>query len=99
MGVGAITVTLWPEAISGRFETDTVIFWADNCTGQNKNWTLYTVLCRCVNQNWSPQSITTKYFERGHTFMCADNDHGSIGRKMKKCPKICTFQDFIDVCD
>ncbi|XP_038074870.1 uncharacterized protein LOC119742772 [Patiria miniata] len=52
-------VILWHEAISGRLgvdvastnikcvnlcETDIVIFWADNCTGQNKNWALYTVL-------------------------------------------------------
>lgn len=107
-------VILWHEAISGRLgvdvastyikcvnlcETDIVIFWADNCTGQNKNWALYTVLCWCVNQNWGPQSIIMKYFERGHTFMRADSVHGSIGRKMKKCPEICTFPDFVDLCD
>ena len=39
-----------------------------------------------------------KYFERGHTFMRADSVHGSIGRKMK-CLEICTFQDFVDLCD
>ena len=40
-----------------------------------------------------------KYFERGHTFMPADSVHGSIAIKMQKCPEICTFQDFVDVCD
>ena len=25
------------------------IFWADNCTAQNKNWLLYTALCAEVN--------------------------------------------------
>ena len=39
------------------------------------------------------------YFESGHTFVRADSAHGSIGKKMKKCPEICTFQNFVDVCD
>ena len=40
-----------------------------------------------------------KYFKRRHTFMRADSVHDSIAIKMKKCPKICTFQDFVNVCD
>ena len=31
--------------------------------------------------------------------MCADSIHGSIEIKMKKCPEIFTFQDFVDDCD
>ena len=31
--------------------------------------------------------------------MRADSVHGSIAIKMKKCPEICTFQNFVDVCD
>ena len=59
-------VILWRDTISGRLgvdvasayikcvnicETDNVMFWADKCTEQNKNWTLYIVLFWCVNQN------------------------------------------------
>ena len=40
-----------------------------------------------------------KYFKRRHTFMRADSVHDSIAIKIKKYPKICTFQDFVDVCD
>ena len=32
-----------------------------------------------------------EYFERRHMFMRADSVHDSIGRKMKKCPDLCTF--------
>lgn len=51
---------LWHEAIASRKEeniTDAILalikeerdvtdfkFWADNCTGQNKNWILFTAL-------------------------------------------------------
>ena len=40
-----------------------------------------------------------KYFERRHRFIRANSVHSSIDRKMKKCPEICTLQDFVDVCD
>lgn len=107
-------VMLWHEAISGRLATDVsssyikcvnrcgkdkVIFWVDNCTGQNKNWYLFTALVWCVNADWGPSSITMKYFERGHSFMRADSVHGNIGKKMNKCPEICTFDDFVEICD
>jgi len=107
-------VMLWHEAISGRSASDVacafikcielsgsddVAFWADNCVSQNKNWTLYTAMCQCVNANWGPNQITIKYLEKGHTFLKADSVHGSIGKKMRKKPEIITFQDFIDLCD
>lgn len=40
------------------------IFWADNCTAQNKNWTLFTGMVCEVNQEGGPQSITMKYLEK-----------------------------------
>ena len=107
-------VVLWHEGIAGRCasdvasaymkcinlcEKDNVVFWADNCTGQNKNWVLFTALCWCVNQNWGPKTITLKFLERGHTFMRADSIHGNIGSAMRKRPNIYTFDDFVDVCD
>ena len=38
-----------------------VVIWADNCSGQNKNWFLFTSIVQCVN-TWGPNSITMKYF-------------------------------------
>ena len=51
--------------------------WVDNCSYQNKCWYLYTSLCGAVNNNQKDtlQSITLKYFERGHSFMSADSYH------------------------
>ncbi|KAF5281753.1 hypothetical protein FQR65_LT14548 [Abscondita terminalis] len=40
--------------------TKHVIFWADNCTAQNKNWTLYTSCVIFVNELWGPDTITFK---------------------------------------
>ena len=74
------------------------MFWADNCTAQNKNWTLYTALVWCVNQEWGPVAITIKYLERGHSFMRADSVHGVLGRKLKKTPNVYTFEDFVELC-
>ena len=43
------------------------IFWTDNCSAQNKNWYLFTLLTSLVNAQDMPtrNSITFKYFEEG----------------------------------
>lgn len=112
LGKPSYTV-LWHEGVSGRLAGDVassyikcvildsspkILFWADNCTGQNKNWTLYTALALCVNSEWGPDEITIKYLQKGHTFMKADTIHGNIGNKMKKCENIYNFNDFVDLC-
>ena len=55
---------LWHKAIAGRKAPDVasaflqlirqcnedhIWLWADNCSGQNKNWYLFTGLAQCVN--------------------------------------------------
>jgi len=105
---------LWHEAVSGRLSGDVasayvkclvncgsnkVVFWADNCSAQNKNWTLFTALTCCVNAEWGPSEICIKFLERGHTFMKADSVHGLIGMKMKKTAEILTFDDFVELCN
>lgn len=45
-----------------------------NCTGQNKNWNLYSsIVQRLSLSQISVETITLKYFEKGHTFMAADS--------------------------
>ena len=107
-------VILWHEGIAGRLAgnvassfikciildaTSRILFWADNCSAQNKNWTLYTALVQCVNAAWGPDEVVIKYLQRGHTFMKADLVHGVIGRKMKKGENIFTFDDFVELCN
>lgn len=74
-------------------ETKHVIFWADNCTAQNKNWTIFTACLTFVNENWGPESITFKYFEPGPSFMKADSVHGQIGKKWNKTLEILDLED------
>ncbi|KAF5281723.1 hypothetical protein FQR65_LT14563 [Abscondita terminalis] len=75
--------------------TKHVIFWADNCTAQNKNWTLYTSCVIFVNELWGPDTITFKYFEPGHSFMKADSVHGLIGKKWKHTPEVLDYEDLV----
>jgi len=104
---------LWHEAIAGRKAeniTDSIlalisnqrdikdfIFWADNCTGQNKNWTLYTALVCILNSNNSlfqnTESVTMKYLTKGHTHMTADGVHGNIEKKIKQIRHIYDLED------
>ena len=81
---------LWHEGIKGRTgknvassflhcirqhrEIKNFVFSADNCSSQNKNWWLYTMLVKKANYtNGVIESIVIKYFEPGHTFMSADS--------------------------
>lgn len=97
---------LWHEAIAGRKGkniTDSIlalieqerdvtdfIFWCDNCTGQNKNWILFTALVCILNSN---QSVTIKYLTKGHTHMSADGVHGNIETKIRKVRNIYDYDD------
>ena len=77
---------------------DHIWLWADNCSGQSKNWCLFTGLTQCVN-TWGPETITIKYLEKGHTFMEADAIHGNIGKLFRKTSFVATFDDFVQLCE
>ena len=104
---------LWHEAIAGRKAPDVASaflqlicqcnedhmwLWTDNCSGQNKNWYLFTDLAKCVN-TWGPETITIKYLEKGHTFMASDAIHGNIGKLFLKTNTVATFDDFVQLCE
>ena len=105
---------LWHEGVSGRKQADVistfhaflsfardyenVVIWADNCTSQNKNWSLLSFLIYIINSNEvCAQNITIKYFQPGHTFMSADSFHHEVELGLKKKPKVYDFQDFVNV--
>ena len=78
-------------------EFDHFLFWADNCTAQNKNWILFSTFLMLVHTPGGPQSITIQYLERGHTFMRADSIHGLISQQMRRESELFTMEDFIRV--
>lgn len=74
-----------------------LMFWVDNCSAQNKNWTLFSSFVCFVNSEWGPDEITLKYFEPGHSYMAADSVHGRISTEMKKYPNIYDFDQLLDI--
>ena len=74
-----LSFSFYPKIVINNF-----VFWADNFSGQNKNWFLYTVLVNEVNRtNGTTNELTIKYFEPGHTFMSADDFHNVIKQGMR----------------
>ena len=73
-------------------------FWVDNCSAQNKCWYLYNFLCHAVNSKAEMlQSVTLKYFERGHSFMSADSYHHLVEKEMSVKRNVYDFEDFLSV--
>uniref|UniRef100_A0A336KQD2 CSON014464 protein n=1 Tax=Culicoides sonorensis TaxID=179676 RepID=A0A336KQD2_CULSO len=114
VGGGKVVAVLWNESISGRKSEDIlstfdkvlnihkndekVVFWLDNCTGQNKNWSLFIHICLIVNsKQFSIKQVEFKFFEAGHTFMAADSFHHQVEKSMKKYNNghVVTFDDFV----
>ena len=71
------------------------IFWADNCTAQNKNWLLYTALCAEVNRKSGPDTINIRYFEKRYNFVSANSFHHLVEKEMRKMKCSYDFDDFI----
>lgn len=105
---------LWHEAVSGRKKEDIInaffsffchfrdvnhiCIWLDNCSSQNKNWTLFTFFVYLLNYciDISINKVDIFYFEPGHSFMAADSFHHQVELSMKHSGKVCDFQDFVN---
>ena len=106
-------LAVWDESISGRNRCDIAsafhkvlqkerdrqdfIFWLDNCSAQNKNWVLYSVLMTLINKPVGLQSITLRYLVPGHTHMAADSVHGHIKKAMRNKKNIFDMADLKEV--
>ena len=79
-------------------DTKQIVLWCDNCTSQNKNWTMYTFLVMAVNsEKIAVDSIELRYLVSGHTFMSADSVHHQIELSMKKHGDVCDWEEFKEV--
>lgn len=92
-----VSSTYFKIITSESSDVSTFIFWADNCSAQNKNWTLYSALVMFVNSEWGPEKIIIKYFEPGHSFMKADSVHGNIGKEWSRRTDILNMDDVVNV--
>ena len=75
-----------------------LVLWLDNCSTQNKNWTLLTMLAgpmMDMPEGSRFQYVTLKFFEAGHTFMSADSFHALAEKKFRKAGNLYDFCDYI----
>uniref|UniRef100_A0A8D8B3Y4 (northern house mosquito) hypothetical protein n=1 Tax=Culex pipiens TaxID=7175 RepID=A0A8D8B3Y4_CULPI len=112
---GSVYGFIWDDATCGRKSEDImsyyirylrmekekkhVVLWLDNCSSQNKNWTLFLVMILLVNSALVQTNVVEfKFFEPGHTFMSADSFHHSVERRMKAAERghVLTTDDFFE---
>ncbi|KAL7388555.1 hypothetical protein ABVT39_016167 [Epinephelus coioides] len=95
----AETTSAYVTALEEERHVRHSIFWVDNCSARNKNWCLLSSLVTLVNSDTtSREDITLKFFERGHTFMSADNFHHGVGQQMRnRGGVVYDFEDFVSV--
>ena len=103
---------LWHEGVAGRkceeitsmflkalkIDRDYrhVVYYMDNCAGQNKNWSLLTGMVNLMNNGVvAAETVTFKYLESGHTFMSADVVHAGVERQMRAMGNVCDFNDYV----
>ena len=60
-----------------------VVFWSDNCPGQNKNRHMMAALSQLTASRPEGSIIELKFFETGHSHMEADSMHAKIERDSK----------------
>lgn len=74
-----------------------LVLWADNCTGQNKNWCLFSNIISLMNDLSleSLHTVTMKYFEPGHSFMSADSFHARVEYAVRQMKNLFDFDDFL----
>ncbi|XP_052122519.1 uncharacterized protein LOC127749229 [Frankliniella occidentalis] len=89
----ATSVLLFIEMMANRGVKE-IIFWSDNCSGQNKNkylFSMYTHACAKYKIK-----IIHRYMEKGHTMNEADSMHARIER-FSKFKSVYEPFDWIDI--
>uniref|UniRef100_A0A8D9AZS6 DUF7869 domain-containing protein n=2 Tax=Cacopsylla melanoneura TaxID=428564 RepID=A0A8D9AZS6_9HEMI len=62
-----------------------VLFYSDNCCGQNKNRTMISVLFHTLKECEKIKTVQMNYLMVGHTYMPVDSVHSSIEKRSAKC--------------
>ena len=73
-----------------------MIFWADNCSGQNKNRTMIQYLTWLVQQPNGPETILLNFQIKGHTRNTVDRHFGDV-KKLYYRSNVWLPQEYIDV--
>jgi hypothetical protein len=93
-----IASAFWNFLVNRLRDKNRIILWADNCSAQNKNWLIFTVMTLAVNSpELAAESIEIKYLVAGHTFMSAGSVHHQIENGLKKHGDVCDWIEFKEV--
>lgn len=60
-----------------------ISFFCDNCPGQNKNKTIFSMILHFLHNSKTIEEISITYLVAGHTYMPVDSVHAVIERKIK----------------
>lgn len=102
---------IWQEGTAGRDAADvtsaflrfleterdaeTVTFWTDNCSSQNKNWVLISGVLQAVHRSdLKLQKVTMKYLQKGHTSVSAGTVHPVCNKGLKRTKNVLDMTDF-----
>ena len=77
-------------------DKENIIIWLDNCSSQNKSWTLFHTMIKvfCSTQNVL-LTLILKYFEAGHGFNACDSHHHLLENEFKKKKFLYHFSDYV----
>ncbi|CAG5057377.1 unnamed protein product [Parnassius apollo] len=74
---------------------NTLCFFSDCCSGQNRNWDVLHFMMFLVNKSPYLETITMHYLVSGHTYLPNDTDFSFISRELKKKTDIYTPEDWM----
>lgn len=75
-----------------------ITIWLDNCSSENKNWSVFNFFMYLVNSlEVAVENLTIKFFETSHNFTAADSFHHQVELALKRKKKVYDFDDFCDV--
>ena len=90
---------MWEFLLESKYrDCKNITIWCDNCAGQNKNWTLYSSIIQSLSTSEVlVETITLKYFKKGHTFIAADSFQHQVEEGIRKRCYLYDFNDYIQV--
>lgn len=85
--IGSFVYSYLKDLTKSTDDKNDVIFYTDNCYGQNKNRYIASMYLYCVNTLNNVQSITHKFLVTGHTQNEGDSMHSVIEKEKKRVLK------------
>ena len=84
------------QALEQERDFMNIVYFMENCTAQNKNWTLFTSMVAIINtSDISAETSAFKFLEAGHTLMSADSIQAEVEKRLRAAKTQYDFLDFV----